>query len=148
MHKQIGNCCALIVGVMLTVGTSSACRARLAPGVTCDGIRTLKSGMTPEEVSKILGPPVRSGFLAEPHVNDTPLLWGYNSNADSDLFGGLRFELRFINSKLTRAALHAIPLRDSPIMTKGNSKSTLLYWLDDNGSIDESAAFSEYLTCR
>lgn len=104
--------------------------------------------MTPEEVSKILGPPVKSGFLTEPHENDTPLLWGYNSNADSDLFGGLRFELRFINSKLTGASLHATPLRDSAVITKGNSKSSLLYSLAENGSVNESAALSEYLTCR
>lgn len=138
---------AVIGAVVLVVGLFSACRASLAPGVTCDGVRALRIGMTQAEVSGILGPPVRSFFLFGPGDID-PLVWDYNFYSDNDLFGGVEFNVRFTKSKLNHASIYATPLRDSALMTSFNSKGTLLYWLDEKGDADERPAFAEYLNCR
>ena len=134
-----------MVGAVLTAGVSTACIGRLTPSVSCDAIRSLRMDMTQEEVTKILGPPVRAGFLIEPPEERSPLLWQYNS--DMGLFGGMKFEVRFVKSRLAHVKLSAISLRDSAIMTFFNQEYRTLYWLNEDG-LFEQPAFSEHLNCR
>lgn len=131
--------CVVLIGVI-----SSACRSQLGPGITCEAVRALKYDMTESEVIDTVGTPLRRFSLVGPNQKD-PVIWAYNS--ELDLFGGLRFELRFSKSRLTTAEVYATRLRDSAIMNPGDSKPTLLYVLHEHGRL-ERPEFSEYFTCR
>jgi hypothetical protein len=103
-------CCAVLLGVIVLLG--SGCQSRLAPRVTCDGIRALKLGMSEPEVTRLLGgPPVRRGPLVGredghgqivPAEKDTPILWQYDSGPG--LFGP-ELEVAFVESKLTEVSV-------------------------------------------
>lgn len=61
MTKHVGFLNRLVrISVLASVLVLSVACDRLADGLTCDGVRKLKIGMTPAEVRNILGPPLSS----------------------------------------------------------------------------------------
>ena len=141
LNQRSVSCGLLLAAMFLVVG----CRTRLAPGVTCEGIRSLKLGMSEEEVAQLLGPPVNGGPIMLPADKDTPVVWNYSD--EPGLFGGVELRVEFVDAKLDDAMATAIRLRNSAIATVFNSKETYLFLLDKRlGRIEESA-FVEFLGC-
>lgn len=66
----------------LAIVCSVACE-RLAPGVTCNGVRKLNLGMTPAEVRNILGRPLSQFVASDRGTCGRPAIrecWSYSSS--------------------------------------------------------------------
>ena len=76
-----------------------ACDIVHAPsGITCDKLRALKIGMTPDEVNAVLGPPPNGRYpLISP--GPSPILWNYSN--DSPIDGGVRLFVEFQDDRVT-----------------------------------------------
>ena len=72
----------------------AACE-RAPAGITCDKLRSLRLGMTGEQVRTILGEPPRTYPLVSPAEASTPLIWDYGDPS------GVRLQVEFVHDRLT-----------------------------------------------
>src|SRR3972149_3238130 len=84
--------------------TAAACRSRLAPGVTCEGVRALQLGMSKADVARWLGPPL--GWAVGEEFGVKGERWRYS---DYDL-SRLRLYVYFDKSGLPRGHAYYIPI--------------------------------------
>ncbi len=94
----------LLVAIGLAL-VSGGCEG-LSPSVTCAGIRSLRLGMTEDEVVARVGTPLIKGGGSRPNSDS----WEYGLQDQEQFPGALRFDVRFENGKLVLAVAGRRPL--------------------------------------
>lgn len=124
-----------LVAMLATAAlTATACRSRLAPGVTCEGVRALQLGMSKADVARWLGPPL--GWAVGEEFGVKGERWRYS---DYDL-SRLRLYVYFDESGLTRVHAYYMPIL--------GERSRSVYYLDADWGHKETPEFEDYVPCQ
>lgn len=124
-----------LVAMLATAAlTAAACRSMLAPGVTCEGVRALKLGMSKADVARWLGPPL--GWAVGEEFGVKRETWEYSDYGLSRP----RLFVDFDESGLTRVAAYYMPIL--------GGRSRDVYTLDAEWGHKETPEFEDYVPCQ
>lgn len=121
---------SVVVALMLVGG----CTNTLAPKVTCEGIRALTLGMSPNQVKTILGEP----FSVTPSDLQPGVDMSLNYVANDGILSGLRFRVDFNRGGVVVVILAKRYLWDSRAVT--------VYYLGSTGKTD-TPQLDSYVPC-
>lgn len=131
------SCCHRLtqgVAIAAVAMLGTGCTSDFPSSVTCDGLRSLRSGMPPAQVEAVLGRPALE--FSATRLGPSGETWAYVPR--NSLFGGAKLEVDFADGGLV--AVHAY------LRHVWDSRNEYLYRLDSNGAA-EGQRFTRYFRC-
>lgn len=121
----------------LVAAIGCSAKPELAAGVTCTGVRALRLGLSPAEVTRVLGEPLTKTPGPECNLpGSVDECWSYSSGPDTQGY----FRMWFRDGGLDYASAARIKL------SSFSGKPTLAFQLDQNGP-REFPEFEGFFSC-
>ena len=130
-----------VIALIITAAIAwFACTASVPPSVTCQGIRSLTVGMSPQQVEAAIGKPTHQTAVSPGEMTPfgSELTWTYERDGS---LGGLRFGVEFNKGALKNVSAYV------RYVWEDRPATTHLYWLSA-GEKDERPLFEKYFPCR